>query len=155
MRRGTITRTYRLAPSMTEEETGPAGGRGADRAHELPAGAAAERPHVSDAASVVPIGDGVPGPPRLRPRALELERLGARRHPARGRGARLLLPQPVPLRLERARGGARRARPARPRRPGADLPALAPVGLDRRAARRRVPRELRHDAPPDRPLLRP
>ena len=45
----------------------------------------------------------------LRPRHLLLERLGARRPARRGRGARLLLPQPVPLRVERPRAGARRA----------------------------------------------
>ena len=37
------------------------------------------------------------------------QRLGARRPAVRGRGPRLLLPQPVPLRLERARGDAARA----------------------------------------------
>ena len=67
-------------------------------------------------------------------------------HPDRARGARLLLPQPVPLRVERARGDARRPRPARPRRARPDLPALAAVGLDRRAARGRLRRELRDDA---------
>jgi hypothetical protein len=35
------------------------------RPHEIPAGAAAQLAHVSDAAAVVPIGNGVPGPARL------------------------------------------------------------------------------------------
>ena len=49
-------------------------------------------------------------PARLRHRHLVLERVGARRARRPRRGARLLLPQPVPLRLVRARGDA--ARPA-------------------------------------------
>ena len=44
---------------------------------------------------------------------LVLERVGARRARRPGRGARLLLPQPVPLRLDRARGDAAGAPPAR------------------------------------------
>ena len=48
-----------------------------------------------------------------------------------------------------------RPRPARPRRARGDLPALARVGLDRGAARRRVRRELRDDPPAGRELLRP
>ena len=43
---------------------------------------------------------------QLRPRRLLLECLGPRRARRRGHRARLLLPQPVPLRLERARGDA-------------------------------------------------
>ena len=44
---------------------------------------------------------------------LVLERVGARRARRSRRGARLLLPQPVPLRLVRARGDARGPQPAR------------------------------------------
>ena len=88
------------------------------------------------AAAVVPARDRVARPARLRHRHLVLERLGARRARRSRRGARLLLPQPVPLRVVRARGDAAAARPAaRPAAAGAAL-ALAPVGLDRRPARR-------------------
>ncbi len=135
-----------------------AGDRGAlrppPRAHELPADAAPDGAHVPHAPSAVPVGDGVARPARLRPRAVELERVGARRHPRRARGPRLLLPQPVPLRVERARGDARRPRPARPRRARRDLRAVAAVGLDRRPARRRLRGELRDDALAGRALLR-
>ena len=71
--------------------------------------------HVPGAAAALPVRDGGARPPRLRPRDLvELERLGPRRHRRRRGRPRLLLPQPVPLRLERARGDARQA--ATPRR---------------------------------------
>ena len=129
--------------------------RPSPRPHELPAVAAPDARTFRTAAAAVPVGDGVARPARLRPRAVELERVGARRHPRRARGPRLLLPQPVPLRVERARGDARRPRPARPRRARRDLPALAAVGLDRRPARGRLRRELRDDAPARRALLRP
>ena len=86
---------------------------------------------------------------------LELERVGARRHPRRGRRPRLLLPQPVPLRVERAPGDAGRARPAGARGARGGVPALAPVGLDRRPARRRLRRQLADDQAARRALLRP
>ena len=47
--------------------------------------------------------------------------MGARGDRRRAGRARLLLPQPVPLRLERPRGDARRARPAHARRAAASL----------------------------------
>ena len=75
---------------------------------------------------------------------LVLERLGARRAGRSRRRPRLLLPQPVPLRLvasARRRCAARNAAdPAR--RCALLLYALAPVGLDRRPARRRLRRQL-------------
>ena len=104
---------------------------------------APDRAHVPRAAAAVSVRDGGAGPARLRPRRLELERLGARRDPRRRRHPRLLLPQPVPLRLERARGDAADARPAGRAALGVRLPALAPVGLDRRPARRHLRRRTR------------
>ena len=148
----------------------PAGGpvhrglrRGGDRgplraphaAHVLPAAPAPDRAHVPRPAAALPGRDGVARPARLRPRGLELERVGARRHPRRGRRARLLLPQPVPLRVERPPGDARGARPAGARGARGGLPALAPVGLDRRPARRRLRRQLPDHQAPRGPLLRP
>ena len=64
-----------------------------------------------------------------------------------GRGARLLLPQPVPLRLERARGDAARPRPAAAPAAAAAAQPLAPVGLDRRPAGRRLRRQLARSRP--------
>ena len=91
----------------------------------------------------------------LRPRHLELERLGARRHPRR--------PTPSTSATATTRS-ATRGTPARqtlsaPRRgPAAPrfgrVPALAPVGLDRGPARRPLRGELRDHAPSGRPLLR-
>ena len=83
--------------------------------------------HVPAAAAAVPARDGGAGPARLRPRRLVLERLGARRARRPRRRPRLLLPQPVPLRVVRARGdAARRAAPLDARRRcGADLRAGA------------------------------
>ena len=124
-------------------------------AHVLPAAPASQRAHLPDPAAALSGRDGVARPARLRPRDLELERVGARRHPRRGRGARLLLPQPVPLRVERAPGDARGARPARARGARRRLPALAPVGLDRRPARRRLRRQLADDQAARGALLRP
>ena len=50
---------------------------------------------------------------RLRPGGVQLERLGPRDHLRRAHHARLLLPQPVPVRVERPRAHPRRApRPA-------------------------------------------
>ena len=60
-------------------------------------------------------------------------------------GPRLLLPQPVPLRLDRARGDAARAPSARPARAARAAQPLAPVGLDRRPAGRPLRRELASD----------
>ena len=79
---------------------------------------------------------------------LVLERVGARRARRPRRGARLLLPQPVPLRLDRARGDAARraARSPRPPLRRAAL-ALAPVGLDRRPAGRPLRRQLARSPP--------
>ena len=48
-------------------------------AHVVPAEAAADRAHVPRAAAALPVRDRGAGPERLRPRRLELERLGARR----------------------------------------------------------------------------
>src|SRR3954471_13667694 len=53
-------------------------------------------------------------------------------HPRPGRRARLLLPQPVPLRVVGARGHAARAQPARPAGAAGPALAVAPVGLDSR-----------------------
>ncbi len=89
----------------------PARDRGAlrppPRPHLAPAAPAADGPHVPPAAAALPRRDGVARPARLRPRRLELVGLGARRDPGARRRPPLLLPQPVPLRLERARGHAR------------------------------------------------
>ena len=57
-----------------------------------------------------PHADRVVRPARLRHRDLLVERVGARRARRPGRGARLLLPQPVPLRLDRS--ARRRCAPA-------------------------------------------
>ena len=69
------------------------------------------RPDLADvpaAAAAVPARGRVARPARLRRRRLVLERLGARRAGRSRRGPRLLLPQPVPLRVVGARGDARR-----------------------------------------------
>ena len=96
-------------------------GRFADRApaHVVPAAPAAHLAHVPAAAAAVPARDRVAGPARLRHRDLVLERVGARRARRSRRGARLLLPQPVPLRVVGARGdAAARARRSCARRCG-------------------------------------
>ena len=85
--------------------------------HVVPAAAAADRAHVPPAAAALPVRDRGARPARLRPRDLLLERLGARRPARPRRRARLLLPQPVPLRVVRARGDARGARDAAVRLP--------------------------------------
>ena len=103
-----------------------------------------------------PDRDRVLRPVRLRPRRVELERLGARGRLRRAERARVLLPQPVPLRMERAPPHDRRAgRPGLARLPARPLPALARVGLDRRPARRPLHHELAHDAGAHPQLLRP
>ena len=80
----------------------------------------ADRAQLPPAAAAVSARRRVARPARLRHRHLVLERVGARRARRSRRRARLLLPQPVPLRLVRARGDARRPQPAHP-------PAAAPA----------------------------
>ena len=63
-------------------------------------------PHLPGAAAALPGGDRVVRPQRLRPRRLELVGVGARGPVRRALGARELLPQPVPVRLERPRADA-------------------------------------------------
>ena len=110
--------------------------------------------HLPPAAALLPGGDRVAGPARLRHRHLVLERLGARRARRSRRRARLLLPQPVPLRVVRARGDARGAQPADAARAAGAALALAPVGLDRGPARRRLRGELGDHRRPRPALLR-
>ena len=118
--------------------------RAPQRPHVVPPEAAAERAHVPGAAPALPLGDRVVRPVVLRPRGVELERLGARRDLRRGHRARLLLLQPVPLRVERPRPHAgRAARPGDARDAARAVPPLAPVGLDRRPARRSLRRRSR------------
>ena len=74
--------------------------------------ASAHRAHLPGAAAALPRRDRVLRPLRVRPRGVELERLGARGDLRRAHGARLLLPQPVPLRVERPRPHA--GQPPRP-----------------------------------------
>ena len=90
----------------------------------------------------------------LRRRRHVLERLGARRPGRSRRRARLLLPQPVPLRVDGARGDAAGAQPARAARAAPAAQPLAPVGLDRRPAGRPLRRQLARDRRADRALLR-
>ena len=85
-------------------------------AHVVPPARAPDGAHVPAAAAALPARDRVVRPARLRPRDLVLERVGARRARRPRRRARLLLPQPVPLRLVGARGDARGPQPARPAR---------------------------------------
>ena len=119
-------------------------GRFAERApaHLVPAAHAPDGAHVPAAAAALPARDRVVRPARLRHCDLVVERLGARRARRSRRRARLLLPQPVPLRVERAGGDAGGAPSARA--PGAARAAqpLAPVGLDRGPARRPLRRQL-------------
>ena len=123
----------------------------------VPPAAAPDAPRtLPRAAAALPDGDRVVRPVRIRPRHLELERVGARGHLRRAHHARVLLLQPVPVRVERPRPDARGApRPGLARRPARPLPALAPVGLDRRAARGPLHHELADDAGADPQLLRP
>jgi hypothetical protein len=79
----------------------------------------------------------------LRHGDLLVERVGARRARRPGRRPRLLLPQPVPLRVVRARRDAREPPSTRPPRTAAAAAPLAPVGLDGRPARRSLRLELR------------
>ena len=71
-----------------------------------------------------------------------------------GRGARLLLPQPVPVRVDGARGDAAGAPPARPAGAARAAQPLADVGLDRRPAGRPLRRELAADRGAHPALLR-
>ena len=81
--------------------------------------------------------------------------MGARRPLRRARPAPELLLQPVPVRLERSRPGAGAlAQPGRSGVPSRRLPALASVGLDRRAANRPLHRNLEDDAGADPRVLR-
>src|SRR3954452_6497704 len=123
--------------------------------HDVPAEVAADLPLLSRAAALLPPRDRVAGPPRLRPRDLLLERLGARRHRPRGHHPRLLLLQPVPLRLERAGGHDRRPRAGHGGRALGPVLPVAALGLARGPARRSLRGHLGHHAPPDRALLRP
>ena len=107
------------------------------------------------AAPALPLRGRELRPHRLRHDRLVVERLGARGHRGRRRRSRLLLPQPVPLRLERPRGHAGRPRAGQPGGAARALQPLAPVGLDRRAARRPLRGQLAHHPAPDRPLLQP
>ncbi len=121
----------------------------------VPAEAAPERQDLPAAAAALPVRDRVARPARVRPRHLLLERVGARRPARARRRPRLLLPQPVPLRVVRARGDARGAARAAPAAaPGRALP-LAALGLDRRAAGRQVRGELAAHRVARAPLLRP
>ena len=116
-------------------------GRFADRnvQRDVPPAAAPDGELVPRAAAVLPGGDRVARPVRLRPGRVQLERLGAGRDPRPRHRARLLLAQPVPLRLERPRPHAGRApRPGHARGAAPAVPPLAPVGLDRRPAGRRT-----------------
>ena len=81
--------------------------------HVVPAEDPSQPPHLPGAAAPLPGGHRELRPVGLRPRRVQLERVGARGHLRPGRRARLLLLQPVPLRVERAAQHARR-----PRRPG-------------------------------------
>ena len=121
----------------------------------LPPARAPDVAHVQAAAAALPACDRVVRPARIRHRDLVLERLGARRARRSRRGPRLLLPQPVPLRLDRARGDAARAQPAHAAGAAAAAQPLAPVGLDRRPARRSLRRQLAPDGGARAPLLRP
>ena len=122
------------------------GHRGALRrtasANVLPPARAADGADVPPAAAALPARDRVVRPARLRHRDLVLERVGARRARRPRRGARLLLPQPVPVRLDGAGGDAARAPPARPAGAAAAAQPVAPVGLDRGPARRPLRRQL-------------
>ena len=71
-----------------------------------------------------------------------------------GRGPRLLLPQPVPVRVDGARGDAARPPSARPPAAPDAAEPLAPVGLDRGPAGRPLRRELAPDRGARAALLR-
>ncbi len=127
------------------------------RPHVVPAAPAPHRAHVPRAAAAVPLRDGGARPARLRAGGLELERRGRTAVLVRRRrGPRLLLPQPVPLRVERPRETALAVAAARSSAPAQrDAVALAPVGLDRRPARRPLHRQLEITQAPDPRLLQP
>ena len=97
--------------------------------------AAPDPAQLPRAAAALSGGDRELRPVRLRPRGVQLERVGARGDLRPRRGARLLLPQPVPVRVERApQHAGRPQRPAHARGRARAVPALARVGLDRRSA---------------------
>ena len=128
--------------------------RGPPPADVVPAAGAADVAHVPPAPAAVPARGRVVRPARLRHRDLVLERLGARRAGRSRRGARLLLPQPVPVRVDRARGDAPGAPPARPAGAARAAQPLADVGLDRRPAGRPLRGELAADRGAHPALLR-
>ena len=120
----------------------------------VPPAAAAVRFDVPLAPAALPVGDRVVRPVRLRPRHLELERVGARGHLPRAHHARVLLLQPVPVRVERPRPDARGpAGPGLARGAARHPPPLAAVGLDRRPAGGPLPDDLADGARADPPLL--
>ena len=111
----------------------------------VPAAPAPDRAHVPAAAAALPARRRVARPARLRRRRLVLERVGARRAGRPRRRARLLLPQPVPLRVVRARGDARRPQRAdaagaarAARRAGASGTGSPPSGSTPTSPTRRV-----------------
>ena len=114
-----------------------------------------DRAHVPPAAAAVPARDRVAGPARLRPRRLV----------ARAAWAHGVLVDPGAIHVcychnpfryawTRARGDARRAQPADPPAAARAAVALAPVGLDRGAAGRRLRRQLGDHRGADPALLR-
>ena len=114
------------------------------------------RAHLPRAAAALPGGDRVVRPVRLRPRGLELERLGARRD------LRRATPCTSPTATTRSAtpGTSATARsPSAPtrlaRRAARPLPPLAPVGLDRRPARGPLRHQLAHHPGAHPGLLRP
>ena len=129
--------------------------RGALAADVVPPATETQRADLPRAAPALPARDRVARPARLRARDLVVERVGARRAARHRRRPRLLLPQPLPLRLVRARGDARRPQRAAAA-PAAGRPlALAAMGLDRRPAGRSVRGELATHRLEGAPLLRP
>ncbi len=74
----------------------------------VPAAPAPVREDVPRAAAVLSRGDRVVRPARLRPGRLELVGVGPRGPVRRALGPRQLLPQPLPVRVERPRPDARR-----------------------------------------------
>ena len=130
--------------------------RASERQHVVPAAVAADRAHVPPAAAALPLRDG-----GARPRRATTSSCRAR---APGRTASSPIRDAVhvcychnPFRYawnERERRW-RAARPAARAALRVRLPALAPVGLDRRPARRPLHRELRRPPGAHPPLLRP
>ncbi len=136
-----------------------AGNRGqvrrSQRPDDLSAAAAPDGADLPGAVSAVSGRDRIIRSVAVRPGRLQLVGLGPCRAVWRTHGPRQLLPQPLSLCLERA--GADALAPPQPADAdvsGRSLPALAPVGLDRRPAHRPLHRELTGDAGPDPRLLR-